>query len=114
MKLYPDAYVGILRTVNPDKLNGPFGKDHPSDDEKIKWVDLLEGILKTCKEYVVVFPKDLPTGLPPKQMRHEFKIDSEPKTTPIFRPIYKLSPLELQEAKNQIGLMLEHGFIGPS
>ena len=46
-------------------------------------------------------------------MGHEFKIDLEPDTAPIHRPIYKLSPLELQEAKTQIDSMLEHGFIPP-
>ena len=37
-------------------------------------------------------------------MGHEFKIDL----------LYKLSPLELTEAKNQIKEMLEHEFIRPS
>ena len=47
-------------------------------------------------------------------MGHEFKIDVEPNTTLIHWPIYKLSLLELQEAKTQIDSMLEHGFIRPS
>ena len=33
---------------------------------------------------------------------------------PINRPLYKLSPLELTKAKNQIQEMLEHEFIHPS
>ena len=32
----------------------------------------------------------------------------------MHRPIYKLSPFELDEAKKQIEYMLEHGFIQPS
>ena len=44
-------------------------------------------------------------------MCHEFKIDLEDETPPIHRPLYKLSPLELTEAKNQIQEMLEHEFI---
>ena len=47
-------------------------------------------------------------------MGHEFKIDLEDETPPIHRPLYKLSPLELTEAKNQIQEMLEHEFICPS
>ena len=47
-------------------------------------------------------------------MGHEFKIDLEDKTPPIHRPLYKLSPMELKEAKTQIDYMLEHGFIRPS
>ena len=44
----------------------------------------------------------------------KFKIDLEPDTKPVHRPIYKLSPLELDGAKTQIEYMLEHGFIRPS
>ena len=47
-------------------------------------------------------------------MGHEFKIDLVDETLPIHRPLYKLSPLELTEAKNQIQEMLEHEFIRPS
>ena len=67
-----------------------------------------------CEEYADIFPKDLPKGLPPKRLGHEFKIDLEPDTKPVHRPIYKLSPLELNEVKKQIEYMLEHGFIRPS
>ena len=44
-------------------------------------------------------------------MGHEFKIELEDDTPPIHRPIYKLSPLELEEAKKQIQYMLKHGYI---
>ena len=47
-------------------------------------------------------------------MGHEFKIDLEDETPPIHRPLYKLSPFELTEAKNEIQEMLEHEFIRPS
>ena len=47
-------------------------------------------------------------------MGHEFKIELEDDTPPIHRPIYKLSPLELEETKKQIQYMLEHGYIPPS
>ena len=33
---------------------------------------------------------------------------------PVHRPLYKMSPLELEEAKKQIESMLERGFIRPS
>ena len=69
---------------------------------------------KCVKNTQDIFPKDLPKGLPPKRLGHEFKIDLEPDTKPMHRPIYKLSPLKLDEAKKQIEYMLEHGFIRPS
>ena len=66
--------------------------------------------MRTCQKsikvvllnYKDIFPTDLPPGLPPVQMGHEFKIELEDDTLPIHRPIYKLSPLELEEARKQI------------
>ena len=45
---------------------------------------------------------------------HEFRIDLEDDTPPVHRPIYKLSPLELEECRKQIQYMLDKGFIRPS
>ena len=45
---------------------------------------------------------------------HEFKIDLEGEVPPVHRPLYKMSPLKLEDAKKQIENMLEHGFIRPS
>ena len=44
---------------------------------------------------------------------HEFRIDLEDDVPPVHRPLYKMSPLELDEAKKQIESMLEHGFVRP-
>ena len=62
----------------------------------------------------MVFPIDLPKGVPLRRLWHEFKIDLKPNTAPIHQPIYKLTPLELRGAKTQIESKLEHGFIRPS
>ena len=87
------------------------GEQVPSDVHKIKREDLLEEIWIVCEEYANIFLSDLPKGLPPKGLGHEFKIDIEPDTKPVHRPIYKLIPLELDEAKRQIQYMLENSFI---
>ena len=47
-------------------------------------------------------------------MGHEFKIDLEHETPPVYRPLCKLSPLKLTETKNQIQEMSAHEFIRPS
>ena len=47
-------------------------------------------------------------------MGHEFRIDLEDESSPVHRPLHKLSPLELEETHKQIQYMLEHGFIRPS
>ena len=103
--------MGILRAVKSEDKDGQSGEDTSIEVEKIKREDLPDDIWSICEEFKAVFPKDLPKGVPPRWMGQEFKIDLEPDTTPIHWPIYKLSPLELQEAKMQIDSMLEHGFI---
>ena len=55
----------------------------------------------------------MPLGPPPIRMGHEFKIDLEDDMPLVHRPLYKLSPLELEEAHKQIQYMLQHGFIRP-
>ena len=82
--------------------------------EKTIHQDTPEAIKAVLHEYQDVFPMDLPAGLPPVRMGHEFKIELEDDTPPVHRPMYKLSPLELEEAKKQIDYMLEHGYIRPS
>ena len=72
---------------------------------------MIEHVLHNFKD---IFPEDLPSGLPPVRMGHEFKIDLEDDTPPVHKPVYKLSPLELEEARKQIDYMLEHGYIRPS
>ena len=47
-------------------------------------------------------------------MGHEFRIDLEDDTPPVHRPLYKMSPLELEEAKKQIKYMMDHEYIRPS
>ena len=72
------------------------------DVEKAIHKDMPENIKALLEDLRDLFPMDLPLGLPPVRMGHEFKIELEDDTPPIHRPIYKLSPLELDEAKKQI------------
>ena len=45
---------------------------------------------------------------------HQFKIDLKDEVPLVHRPLYKMTPLELEEARKQIESMLDHGFIRPS
>ena len=82
---------------------------------KPKWDQALPSSSRAVlEEFDDVFPQDLPLGLPPVREGHEFKIVLEDEVPPVHRPLYKMSPLELEEAKKQIESMLEHGFIRPS
>ena len=88
MENQSQTFVGILRAVKSEGVEGQSGEDPNSEVQKTEWEGLPENIWKVCEEFVVVFRKDLPKGVPPRRMGHEFKIDLEPDTTPIHRPIY--------------------------
>jgi hypothetical protein len=55
----------------------------------------------------------LPNGLPPEHSV-DHKIDLEPGSAPPNRPIYRMSPNELEELKKQLTSLTEQGFIRPS
>ena len=113
------AYLGFIRLVKDEKEQKivPMVSekiDTRCDVEKAFHEDMPESIKVVLLDYKDIFPTDLPPGLPPVRMGHEFKIELEDDTPPIHRPIYKLSPLELEEARKQIQYMLKHGYIRPS
>ena len=60
--------------------------------------DMPECTKAVLKEYEDIFPQDLPPRLPPVRMGHKFKIDLEDKIHLVHRPLYKISPLKLEEA----------------
>ena len=95
MKFLSPTFLEILRAVKSEDKDGQLGEDTSTKVEKIKREDLPDDIWSICKEFKAVFPKDLPKGVPPKWMGHEFKIDLEPDIAPIHWLIYKLSPLVL-------------------
>jgi hypothetical protein len=56
--------------------------------------------IHVVREFLDVFPDDLP-GIPPKR-EIEFKIKLQSGTTPIVKAPYKMSPVELKELKIQL------------
>jgi hypothetical protein len=75
---------------------------------------VAEGLehLPMVKEFVDVFPEELP-GMPPERDL-EFSIDLKPGTEPIARTPYRMSTPELQELKMQLKELLDLGLICPS
>ncbi|KAJ9523734.1 hypothetical protein QJQ45_020170 [Haematococcus lacustris] len=65
------------------------------------------------KDFALVFPEDLPAGLPPERAV-DHRIDLEPNKRPPVRSTYAMSTCELAELKKQITEMQEKGFIRPS
>ena len=84
------------------------------DADEILKEELPTEVARVIRKYREVFAKDVPPGVPPVRKGHEMQIDLEPDTRPISRPIYTLSPAELEEVKRQIDYLLRMGFIRPS
>ena len=109
-----NAFLGFVRMVKEENVAEKY-KGKSDLGAVYSWrEDLPIEIKAVLNDYEDVFPKDLPPGLPPIRKGQEFKIELEDDAPPVHRPLYKLSPLELAEAKKQIEYMLEHGFIRPS
>jgi hypothetical protein len=75
---------------------------------------VAEGLehLPVVREFVDVFPEELPR-MPPKR-ELEFTIDLKPGTEPIARTPYRMSTPELQELRMQLKELLDLGLIHPS
>ena len=109
-----NAFLGFVRMVKEEDVAEKYKGKSDLGAVHLWREDLPEEIKAVLKKYDDVFPKDLPQRLPPIHKGHKFKIELEDDTPPVHWPLYKLSPLELEEAKKQIKYMLEHGFIRPS
>ena len=107
------SFVGIIRQVS-ECMGGE--REMVSDSGMGKLMKKIKQpeIQQILEKYSDIFPEDLPSGIPPKRMGHEFRIDLEDDTPPVHRPLYKMSPLELEEAKKQIKYMMDHEYIRPS
>ncbi|GKC97833.1 putative reverse transcriptase domain-containing protein, partial [Tanacetum coccineum] len=64
------------------------------------------------REFLEVFPEDLP-GLPPAR-QVEFQIDLVPGAAPVARAPYRLAPAKMQELSTQLQELSDRGFIRPS
>ncbi|GJU19281.1 reverse transcriptase domain-containing protein [Tanacetum coccineum] len=76
-----------------------------SDEKRLEDIPVV-------REFLEVFPEDLP-GLPPVR-QVEFQIDLIPGATPVARAPYRLAPSEMQELSNQLQELADRGFIRPS
>ena len=64
-------------------------------------------------EFQDVFPDELPPELPPKR-EFDHRIELEPGSRPPWRPIYRMSPLELDAMRKELDKLLKNGAIEPS
>ena len=91
-----EAFPGFVRCVNEESVAMEV-QGESIQNSSPKWrEDLPDSIHAVLQEYDDIFPHDLPRGLPPVRKGHEFEIKLEDDIPPIHRPLYKMSPRELQ------------------
>ncbi|GJY21933.1 putative reverse transcriptase domain-containing protein [Tanacetum coccineum] len=66
----------------------------------------------TVRDFLEVFPKDLPGRPPTRQV--EFQIDLVPGVALVARAPYRLAPSEMEELSTQLQELSDKGFIRPS
>ncbi|GKE78422.1 hypothetical protein Tco_1544542 [Tanacetum coccineum] len=76
-----------------------------SDDRRLEDIPIV-------REFLEVFPEDLP-GLPPIR-QVEFQINLMPEAAPVARAPYRLTPSKMQELSDQLQELADRGFIRPS
>lgn len=85
-------------------------ENSPMESVSLKVEESFVGPL--VKEYEDIF-QPIPPGLPPeREIAHTIPLEEGHK--PPFRPIYRLSPLEIEETKRQIAEYIHKGWIEPS
>src|SRR4051812_18327018 len=70
-------------------------------------------VIPILKDFADVFPEELPAELPPKR-DIDHRIQLEANSSPPWRPIYRMSPLELDAMRKELDKLLRNGSIEPS
>lgn len=105
----------FCQAVSKDEETTMIVVSEEREDEDMVSAQTPKEVKKLADQFGDVFSDDLPKGpLPVRKGVHEFRIDLVPGTKPIHRPIYKLSPAELEEVKRQVDYLLDRELIRPS
>ena len=109
VKVADDKAADACTTTRVESHPGPAGPSG-SDGDGLVPQHKIEALLEKYKD---VFPDELPPGLPPDRgIGHTIPLI--PGAKPPSRPLYRLSPLEMEEVKRQVKDLLAKGFIEPS
>ncbi len=107
------CFLGVLEVVDPEDDLHP--DDTPFEGEP-KFMggpeQLKSDVQKLLHDFADVCTP--PSGLPPSRFGKDFKINLKPNSDPVWGPVYRMSPAELQEVRKQLDLLLEQGWIRPS
>ena len=115
---HEDVYMAVVRQVDEDTTDQEdqeyteVNAIMELDDDKTD-TPFPREVKDILVEFSDVFPKELPTGLPPKRAV-DHRIELLPGTEPPHRAPYRMSTQALDELKTQLKELTEHGYIQPS
>ena len=108
----PPAALSLISSVQASATPPNPADEHSFGELQGQNVAKLSSLLaELMTEFADVFPADLPPGLPSVKDHMPFNITLVPSASPVSRPIYRLSPLELNELRTQLKDLLAKGFI---
>jgi hypothetical protein len=108
------CFVAVLQVVKD-----PADDLHPDDSEfggEPKFCGGSSSMQRNVKQMLHDF-RDVcrpPTGVPPSRFGADFKIQLQPGSGPVWGPVYRMSPAELEEVRKQLDVLLQNGWIRPS
>jgi hypothetical protein len=113
LRAHAEMHVILLRLSDNNELAVADSTGNCIGLNTIATAESNSALDQLRSDFEEVFPDQLPACLPPRR-DIDHKIDLVPGATPQSRPVYRLSPIELQELKKQLDELLEAGYIRPS
>ncbi|KAG1471288.1 hypothetical protein G6F57_011442 [Rhizopus arrhizus] len=106
----------VERLIKTNQVDKCYLVQIATDDEKVSCLNNINEYDESWadefnKEFPEVFKGEI-TGLPPMRDTQDI-IVTHPDATPVSRPPYKMSPLELTELRKQLDGLLKKGLIEP-
>ena len=92
------VFLAIIRTINDKEQTNQKMVTVNEDNMQTAFLEQVQAILD---EFVDIFPKDLPGGLPPSRELDHW-IELVPRLEPPHRAPYRMSPQGLDELKKQL------------
>ena len=100
------VFMAVVRETN-EEIRNESTITVNEDQTKTPYPDEVQAILD---EFSDVFPKDLPSGLPPsRELDH--RIELVPGAEPPHRAPYRMSTQGLDELKKQLADLTEKGYM---
>ena len=103
-------FLGLVREVAEERADAALEEDEGSG--ALSFGDTPEVVQPLLREFEDVFSAPPPGLPPPRDVGHTIPL--EPGHAPPWRPLYRLSPNEKEEAERQVKEYLEKGWIRPS